>query len=88
MSKRPDQEMIDYWSSAEHVLNRIAEAIRAGDDFRAATMILTAQGTANASFQLWSAGPEQGQQIITEWMDQHGLTWTADNTLTQKDQEQ
>jgi len=78
MTKRPDQEMIDYWSSDEHVLNRIAEAIRTGDEFRAARMILAAQGATNAALELWTKGPEHGQQIITEWMDQHGLTWTAD----------
>ena len=62
----------------------IVQAIEANEEFLAAAMILTQQGWENPQLHVWSAGPEKGQRIISAWMEHHGLTWDADNTLTTK----
>ena len=76
MTSRADQEMIDYFSSNEHVLDRIAKAIRADDDFEAAKLILIFQnraGATDAGIAAWMLGPVEGQALISDFIEEHGI---------------
>ena len=76
MTNRPDQEMIDYWSSDDHILTRIADAIRANDEFEAVKLILMRQNQATAStaaIAAWMLGPIKGQAMIADYIEQHGF---------------